>query len=104
MPIGGAVNGLLNFLRAALERFYVLRNREFLLPGVVLSVVVLGATLTLEPGLRSPLRGLTALLLFVWTMGVSLLIANGRGDSEHAYAEWPELEPERLGDPDHGMF
>lgn len=71
--IGGAVNGLKNFLRASLERFYLLRNREFLLPGVVLSVVVLGATLTLEPGLRSLTRGLISLLLFCWTIGVALL-------------------------------
>jgi hypothetical protein len=72
--VGGAVNGLKNFLRASLERFYLLRNREFLLPGVALSVIVLGATLTLEPGLRSFTRGLTAMLLFFWTIGVSLLV------------------------------
>ena len=73
VQVGAAVNGLKNFLRASLERFYVLRNREFLLPGVALSVIVLGSTLTLEPGLRSFTRGLTALLLFFWTLGVSLL-------------------------------
>lgn len=73
MEIGSAVNGLKNFLRASLERFFVLRHREYLFPGVVLSIVVLGATLTLEPGLRTLTRGLTALLLFFWTLGVSLL-------------------------------
>jgi len=73
LQVGGAVNGLKNFLRASLERFYVLRNREFLLPGVALSLIVLGSTLTLEAGLRSLTRGLTALLLFFWTIGVSLL-------------------------------
>jgi hypothetical protein len=51
----------------------VIRNREMLLPGLALSVVVLGATLTLEPGLRSFTRALTALLLFFWTVGVALL-------------------------------
>ena len=73
LQIGAAVNGLKNFLRASLERFFVIRNRELLLPGLALSVVVLGATLTLEPGLRSFTRALTALLLFFWTVGVSLL-------------------------------
>lgn len=73
VQIGSAVNSLNNFLRATLERFYVFRNRELLLPGVVLSAVVLGATLTLEPGLRSLTRGLISLMLFFWTIGVSLL-------------------------------
>lgn len=74
IEIGGAVNDLKNFLRVSLERFHLLRNREYLLPGMVLSVVVLGATLTLEPGLRSFTRGLIALLLFFWTIAVALLI------------------------------
>ncbi len=72
--VAAAVNGLKNFLRASLERFYLLRNREYLLPGVALSVIVLGSTLTLEPGLRSLTKGLTAVLLFFWTIAVSLLI------------------------------
>jgi type IV secretory pathway TrbD component len=74
VQVGAAVNGLKNFLRASLERFYLLRNREFLFPGVALSVIVLGSTLTLEPGLRSFTRGLIAVLLFFWTVAVSLLI------------------------------
>ncbi len=71
--IGSALNGLNRFLRASLEKFYLFRNREHLLPGALLSVVVLGSTLTLEPGLRSPTSGLIALVMYFWTIGVALL-------------------------------
>jgi len=56
-----------------LERFYLFRNREYFLPGVMLSVIVLGSTLTLEPGLRTLTRALISILMFFWTIGVALL-------------------------------
>lgn len=73
LRLGAALNDLKNFLRVWLERFHALRNREYLLPGVTLSVVVLVATLSLEPGLQSFIRVLLSLLLFFWTIGAGLL-------------------------------
>ena len=71
--IGSAINDLKNLNRISIERLSIIRNREYLVPGVVLSVVVLISTLSFEPGLRSFMRALIAFLLFFWTIAVSLL-------------------------------
>jgi hypothetical protein len=73
LRIGSALSDLKNFNRVSLERLSLILNREYLLPGLLLSVVVLGSTLSFEPGLRSFMRGLISFLLFFWTIAVSLL-------------------------------
>ena len=73
LRIGSALSDLKNFNRVLLERLSLILNREYLLPGLLLSVVVLGSTLSFEPGLRSFMRGLISFLLFFWTIAVSLL-------------------------------
>lgn len=73
LRIGSAINDLKNLTRVSLERVSLIRNREHLLPGIALSVLVLGSTLSFEPGLRSFMRGLIALLLFFWTIAAAVM-------------------------------
>ncbi len=66
--IGGAIEDLKRSLKLNLEKVYFLRNSRYLIPGLILSLITLIASILALPGETA----IVGLFLCVWVMGWSL--------------------------------
>jgi len=74
--IGGAVSLLQSHLHTSIDKIYLLLNRGYLAPGIILSLLTVAGSVLLEPLPRAAVGGFLSFWLLGWTVGVAVLLVS----------------------------
>jgi uncharacterized membrane protein YgcG len=88
--INAAIEALKTWLRLNMEKIYFITNRRYLIPGIVVSIVLVGAVALSAPGENKFIACFLAIWLSGWSVGVYFLLTQ-------TLQAWREVRRGRLG-------